>query len=327
VTTSSGRDITEFVSGTGGYHWGSPGDTLLVQMTAPRAGGTFGATETQDGGGGEGGLEGDPKEMDVVYTDFRTRPARPMNASLVDTSVISSTGILIEVPDGTGGWRTLTHYYPRRYRDETVVDSLGSGPCRLIFVGQHRLHFIGRYVRSASPPAPQVLDLLAAHHSRLGDAKAAVRQGGGTVTTLVPGDTLALEFATPAFPIGQVRDYFLLSTGVYSAAAPLAQGQRGDSETSARPTRFALAQNQPNPFSLVTDIRFELPVPTTVRLEVFDLLGRRIATLANGSFPAGFHTVSWDRRDATGARVKPGIYLYRLEAGSFRAQKKLTILP
>ena len=75
------------------------------------------------------------------------------------------------------------------------------------------------------------------------------------------------------------------------------------------------------------EIRFELPIATPVRLEVFDLQGRRIATLAEASFPAGFHTVSWDRRDATGVRVKPGIYLYRLEAGAFRDQKKMSIFP
>lgn len=63
-----------------------------------------------------------------------------------------------------------------------------------------------------------------------------------------------------------------------------------------------------------------------MRLVVFDLLGRRIAVLADGEFPAGYHVVSWDRRDATGVRVKPGVYLYRLEAGSFHDEKKAAVL-
>jgi Tol biopolymer transport system component len=325
VTTASGRDITAFVSGEGGYHWGSPGDTLFVEMTAPAPRGTFAATGTQDGGGGEGGMEGDPKEMEVVYGDFRARGASPLNASAVDVAVLGSTGIRVEVSDGGGGWRTLTHYYPRRYRDEVVLDSLGSGPCRLIFVGRHRLHFIGRYLRATSEAAPQTLTLLQARHSRLGDAAGALGRAGGATRLLAPGDTLELEFEAIPLPAGQVRDYFLLATGVYSSTAPLA-GQAGEErEPAPLPTRFALAQNRPNPFARTTSIPFALPVESPVRLEVFDPQGRSVAVLAEGVFPAGFHAVEWDRRDGRGALARPGVYLYRLTAGAFRETRKLLL--
>ena len=319
VTTSAGRDITSLVSGTGSHYWGSPGDTLLVEMNADRGAGSEGIASTQDGGGGEGGMEGDPKETEKV-----PGAALPVNANAVDAGVLSSTGILVQAPDGGGGWRTLAHYYPRRYRDETVVDSLGQGSCRLVFVGRHRLHFVGRYVHAASAATPQVLPLLAARHSRLGDARSAVAQRGGTTTMLIPGDTLTMEFTTSAVPLGQVRDYVLVSRGVYSSEDPRGQGQID--EPGVLPAQFHLAQNQPNPFSQATDIRFALPVPVRVRLVVFDLQGRRIAVLADGEFPAGYHVVSWGRRDATGVRVRPGVYLYRLEAGSFHDEKKAAVL-
>jgi len=64
-----------------------------------------------------------------------------------------------------------------------------------------------------------------------------------------------------------------------------------------------------------------------VRLEVFDLLGRRVATLAQGNYPAGFHAVTWDMRDAGGSAVRPGVYAYRLVAGDFRARRKMSVLP
>ena len=96
---------------------------------------------------------------------------------------------------------------------------------------------------------------------------------------------------------------------------------------AARPARFALAQNQPNPFAQRTTIRFELPVSTPVRLNVFDLKGRRVALLADARLPAGVHAVEWDRRDASGNHVTPGVYLYRLEAASLRTQKKMVVLP
>jgi hypothetical protein len=64
-----------------------------------------------------------------------------------------------------------------------------------------------------------------------------------------------------------------------------------------------------------------------VRVEVFDVQGRRVAMLAEGSFTDGFHAVNWERRDDGGSLVKAGVYLYRVEAGSFRDRRKMVLLP
>ena len=96
-------------------------------------------------------------------------------------------------------------------------------------------------------------------------------------------------------------------------------------ETS--PARFALHQNRPNPFRGTTVIAFDLAADAEVSLAVFDLLGRRVATLADRVYPAGAHAVEWDLRDAGGARVAPGVYVYRLEAGTFRARRKMSVVP
>ncbi len=182
VTTTSGRDVTGFVRGTGGYYWGSPGDTLLVDMTPPRTSGTFGAQSTEDDPGAGGTLEGALKVMEVVFDDLlRARPAPPLSGTDVDASILSSTGIVVEAPDGGEGWRTLTRYYPRQHRDEAAFDSLGSGRYRLIFFGRHRLYFIGRIQSAGATATQQYQTLLAARHSRLGDAKSTVTQPGGSV--------------------------------------------------------------------------------------------------------------------------------------------------
>jgi subtilisin family serine protease len=97
-------------------------------------------------------------------------------------------------------------------------------------------------------------------------------------------------------------------------------------EQALVPKVFALRQNQPNPFSASTLIQFELPVEAEVRLEIFDASGRRISSLARGNWPAGFHSVKWDRRDQAGHAVGAGVYLYRIQAGSFRDQKKMVLL-
>jgi hypothetical protein len=73
------------------------------------------------------------------------------------------------------------------------------------------------------------------------------------------------------------------------------------------PGAFGLTQNYPNPFNPSTDIAFSLPAPSHVSLVVFDLLGRRIASLADGPMNEGIHHVRWDPDTAPG-----GVYFCRL---------------
>ena len=78
------------------------------------------------------------------------------------------------------------------------------------------------------------------------------------------------------------------------------------------PSRVRLQQNYPNPFNPSTTIRFELPESDVVTLEVFDLLGRKVATLIDsGQFAAGSHSAVFD-----GARVASGVYIYRLHTSA-----------
>ena len=72
----------------------------------------------------------------------------------------------------------------------------------------------------------------------------------------------------------------------------------------------------PNPFRLSTSIRFELSQAASVRLEIFDLRGARVAVLKDGNhLAAGGHATTWDGRDHAGRLAPPGIYMVRLEAG------------
>ena len=72
----------------------------------------------------------------------------------------------------------------------------------------------------------------------------------------------------------------------------------------------------PNPFRRSTSVRFELSQPASVRLEIFDMRGARVAALWDGDvLPAGGHATTWDGRDHAGRLAPPGLYLVRLEAG------------
>ena len=86
------------------------------------------------------------------------------------------------------------------------------------------------------------------------------------------------------------------------------------------------AQNYPNPFNPSTIIPYQLPAPARVRLEVFNILGQRVATLVDGERPAGFHTAIWDATDASGRGVGSGVYLYRLLGGGERLTRSMVLL-
>ncbi len=87
------------------------------------------------------------------------------------------------------------------------------------------------------------------------------------------------------------------------------------------PVAFDLRQNYPNPFNPTTQIQFDIPEQAEVMLEVFNIMGQRVAVLASGSYQAGQHTVSFDATD-----LASGIYVYRLQAGSFTKTQKMMLV-
>jgi subtilisin-like proprotein convertase family protein len=87
---------------------------------------------------------------------------------------------------------------------------------------------------------------------------------------------------------------------------------------------FELRPAVPNPFASATQIRFSVPGRgADVLLEVFDLGGRRVRTLASGFHAPGGHAVTWNGENDSGARVGSGIYFYRLETQDFRSTRKV----
>lgn len=87
------------------------------------------------------------------------------------------------------------------------------------------------------------------------------------------------------------------------------------------PTDFELNQNYPNPFNPTTVIDFKLAKSGMVSLKVFDMLGREVATLINEKIDAGTYKV-----DFNGTGLSSGVYLYRLNAGSYTSTKKMVLM-
>jgi hypothetical protein len=92
------------------------------------------------------------------------------------------------------------------------------------------------------------------------------------------------------------------------------------------PEQTALLPNFPNPFNPSTSVQYSLSHPSTVRIRVFDCLGREIRLLTEKTLPAGSHSVEWNGRDDRGREVESGTYLFHLEAGSFRAVRKCMLI-
>ena len=99
-----------------------------------------------------------------------------------------------------------------------------------------------------------------------------------------------------------------------------------DEASGILPEEFSLHQNYPNPFNPETRITFNLPVRSEVTIEVYNILGQRVATIFDEMCGAGTHTAIWDGTDHSGSRVATGIYFYRLEAGEFSETRKMLLL-
>jgi hypothetical protein len=102
------------------------------------------------------------------------------------------------------------------------------------------------------------------------------------------------------------------------------------------PSEYRLEQNYPNPLRASafqsaakyaeTTINYQLPKETLVTLQIFDALGREMITLVNAPQPPGYYHVRWNGKNSAGKLVPGGIYLYRLQAGSFERVMKLMVV-
>jgi hypothetical protein len=117
----------------------------------------------------------------------------------------------------------------------------------------------------------------------------------------------------PAFTVS------LLQTSIKAARGEIVAGIESSSEST--PTKYALSQNYPNPFNPTTEIKFSIMKPGYVSLTVYDMLGRKVATLIDKEMQAGTYKTHMDGRD-----LASGIYIYRIQSGEFAAIRKMVLI-
>lgn len=134
----------------------------------------------------------------------------------------------------------------------------------------------------------------------------------GTAGTNIYLDESALSGRTYTYQVGGVqgdREFLSFTLSINVPAIPL-----------------TLYQNYPNPFNPSTSISFYMPGPDRVRLEIFDVQGRRIRTLADRQMEGGRHTLHWNGSNDAGRQVASGIYVYRLVSGKRSLTRKLVMM-
>jgi len=143
-----------------------------------------------------------------------------------------------------------------------------------------------------------------------------------TFGQMLPGDT-QYNFA------GRLDDIRLYNVVLSEAEIELLYGRDTpveDPDATVLPTATALYPNYPNPFQASTTLSYDLAHPGVVELLVFNLLGRRIRTLASGAETPGRKQIVWDGRDDNGHPVASGVYVVQLRAGDRRLYRKLLLL-
>jgi carboxypeptidase T len=134
---------------------------------------------------------------------------------------------------------------------------------------------------------------------------------------LITGESPYKYVDTIASPVLSYDFYLeaLDDSGTATTHGPVHLEASGDAKVA-----FALMQTRPNPASGAVTFAFSVPEDTDVELAIYDITGRKVTTVAAGSFPAGEHSIAADL-----VTTPPGVYVYRLTAGGETAAKKLVI--
>lgn len=148
-----------------------------------------------------------------------------------------------------------------------------------------------------------------------------------------PTDPLLLgEYSEPGVTMKQVAasdETVIVTNGSFPGDVIVLPAQAiGVTSTpeAVAPLRALLGPSRPNPFRTLTTLDFTLGRQGDVRVEVFDVRGRRVRTLMSGMHPAGRHTLRWDGRGADGERLASGTYFVRLVTEGHVDSRKIQLL-
>jgi hypothetical protein len=172
-----------------------------------------------------------------------------------------------------------------RFEDGTIQD--GSGE-----TVEGNIYFLGYdFVTAIEPGTGPILEIEVEFNENLNNSSIVFM-----INTISAGDVNAVPVTILADNFGQFSGY--LNT--------MADG--------TVPQGFQLNQNYPNPFNPSTIISYSLPYRSEVKLNIYDMNGKRVNSLINQIQEAGMHNITWKAIDFRGNPISAGVYLYKLEA-------------
>ena len=302
VTSSTGEDLTARLSDPTGQGLEClPGAILNVELYE-KSGPEAGSVKLD-----LGGLLVRPSKKEIG-----TGPAKD------DGQILRNSGILVQKPDGNGGWVELARIRPREHASDLTVDA--TRELRLVFEGRHRIHNLA-WVR-LDPNAPVLAELrpTTAMHTVAGEIAPRISGTTADEVTISPGERVEMAFQVRPVPAGKARDYYLVARGVYTTISA-----GNGASLAGVPRRIELYAARPNPTAGSVQLSFGLPAPAHVRISIFDVAGRLVSRPVDRPFEAGRHDASWDLMSNRGTRVGSGMYFYRMEVGGWRQERKLVV--
>jgi hypothetical protein len=238
-----------------------------------------------------------------------------VEASWYGSTVSDSTDLLVLVPDLSIGSSDISFGQPFTSGGDTVLVPVSA-----------EIHNIG----SGTAGVGEVRFMLSAPDS------AGIQMGTDEFATHIDPDsgvTVTLTWNATEYPGEQMiwvvidPDGFVVELDKANNIASATVSASSVEDPVARDSGpCALSQNSPNPFTTGTVIRYTLPEGGLVELQVYDIRGRLVKTLARGRTAGGYHNATWDGTDLSGRRVAPGLYFLYLRVGDFADTKKMILL-
>ena len=260
-----------------------------------------------------------------------TLAVSPVNSGVVfaATAPVNSRARLFRSQNGGGTWRDVTGSLPDRYLMDLAIDPFNTATVYVVASGYGSGHVFKSTNGGTSwqdvgaglpdlPTSAVVLDPTFPQHVYVGnDLGVYLSKDGGQSWALfsdgLPEAVIAMDLS-----ISPTNSKLRLAThgnGAYERL--LASVQDPPPVVEA----FALGQNFPNPFQDRTVITIDVPEETPVRLAVYDVQGRHVATLIDRTMSAGSHTIPFEN-----AGLASGVYICRMQAGSFSASRTMVVV-